>query len=175
MELFKVVDTQTRICIGIAALAMTLSLLVSEEHDYILRISQNVIVILMPMLVLFGTMSTNLIREMLDFKNNYPDILNDGKTMINYDDLIDEIRTCFVNEFYCIALSVFLLILRCIVVSNQFSNVLLILSRAAVDFVTVFSIAYFLDVVRQTILALFDLYKQKNEASFLLGKKNRRN
>lgn len=171
MKCTEFFDWNTVIYVALAIVATALSYFATEENDYILKISSNVIVILMPMLVLFGTMSTSLIREMLDFKNNNSSILGDKETMQRYDIMIKEIRACFVKEFIFIAISVACLVVKGVAMSQSCLENWHYLFRLAVDFMTVLSIVYFLDVVRQTILALFDLYEMKNEASYFLKKK----
>lgn len=142
----------------------SVSFFVTEENDFILRISTNIIVILLPILVLYGTMSTNLIREMIDLQIKYPSLLGDVHSIERYNTTIKEIRTCFNHEIIFIALSVFTLIVRGLIKSQpnltDYGN----LSRLFVDFMIVLSVVYFFDVVRQTIMALFDMFKLKNEA-----------
>jgi hypothetical protein len=118
-------------------------------------------------------MSISLVREMIELQTKFPSLLADKGTICKYDETIEEISSCFKYELIFIALSVVTLIIRGVVKSqpclSEYDN----LSRLIVDFMIVLSVVYFFDVVRQTVMALFDMFKLKNEAALLDGGKSK--
>ena len=132
-----------------------ISYLGGEGHDYLLQISKTLIPILISLLVFYVTIFGNILKELICYKNKQNEnadisgILKDIKLEILIEIvLIMASLSCFKIRGACITLVSHAIVKWIAVISNS---------------LTIFSIVYFLLVIYDSILGLWNLIEANND------------
>lgn len=141
--------------IGYIALSIFIgyvSFLGGEEHDYLLKISGNLVPVLISLLVFYVTIFGLILKELVIYKN---------KTNKAIDGVLKNIKKEVIIEICIIILTLLCFIARgaCTAFSSgMFFSYIAILSNA----ITVFAVIYFLLVIYDSILGLWKLLAANN-------------
>lgn len=142
--------------LGYIALSLGLgwfSNLSGNDNDFILKISRNLIPILITILAFYVTILGLILKELVEYKHNTNKDIKDVLKSMRRDVNIEIFIICIAFLFYTVrgALSS--------VVSIEWLSYITITSNA----VTVFSFVYFLMLVYDSVMGLWDLIEANNK------------
>ena len=132
-----------------------ISYLGGEEHDYLLQISKTLIPILISLLVFYVTIFGNILKELICYRNKQ----NENADISG---ILKDIKLEILIEIVLIMVSLFCFIIRgaCItLVSHTIVKWIAVISNS----LTIFSIVYFLLVIYDSILGLWNLIEANND------------
>jgi hypothetical protein len=132
------------ICIIISILLGWLSTLKGEEKDYVHKLSNNIIPLLLTLLVLYSTLTIHLINELRKMGNNK-----------DLTSVVYALRSNIVSEIIIVIILFFVLVLKSCLQSHFESSANLI--KIATNSTVVFAFLYFIWVIIDVTMGLYDL------------------
>ena len=132
------------VCITMSILLGWLSTLGGETNDYVQRLSNNVIPLLLTLLVLYSTLTIHLINELRKLENNK-----------NLSSVVYALKSNIVTEIIIIIILFVVLVLKSFLLCYFKSSANLI--QIATNSAVVFAFLFFIWVIIDVTMGLYDL------------------
>lgn len=141
-KLYNLVGYST--CIIMSILLGWISTLGDEANDYVQKLSNNAIPLLLTLLVLYSTLTIHLINELRKLENNK-----------NLSSVVYALKSNIITEIIIVLILFVVLVLKSFLLSHFESSANLI--QIATNSAVVFAFLYFIWVIIDVTMGLYDL------------------